>query len=115
MIAEAHNEDSLVKFEELLEAAVDLDRIPDEYLISAEYDSGLQVNALPSTVPFGSGYDSCYVTRWSRSGNHKPYRVSKPCFTAGSVEGMLFQGTVLDFHLLKNDFPFGVHVSRDVL
>jgi len=33
----------LVKFEELLEAAVDLDKIPDEYLICASYDSGLQV------------------------------------------------------------------------
>jgi hypothetical protein len=32
-----------VKFEELLEAAVDLDKIPDEYLICASYDSGLQV------------------------------------------------------------------------
>ena len=32
-----------MKFEELLEAAVDLDKIPDEYLICASYDSGLQV------------------------------------------------------------------------
>ena len=30
-------------FEELLEAAVDLDRIPDEYLIAASYDAELQV------------------------------------------------------------------------
>ena len=42
-LAEYHNDDHLVKFEELLEAAVDLDKIPDEYLICASYDSGLQV------------------------------------------------------------------------
>ena len=43
MLAEYHDDDHLVKFEELLEAAVDLDKIPDEYLICASYDSGLQV------------------------------------------------------------------------
>ena len=43
MLAEYHDEDHLVKFEELLEAAVDLDKIPDEYLICASYDAGLQV------------------------------------------------------------------------
>lgn len=43
VLAEYHDEDHLVKFEELLEAAVDLDRIPDEYLICASYDAGLQV------------------------------------------------------------------------
>ena len=42
-LAEYHDDDHLVKFEELLEAAVDLDKIPDEYLICASYDSGLQV------------------------------------------------------------------------
>ncbi|KAL0034692.1 hypothetical protein WJX77_003027 [Trebouxia sp. C0004] len=41
-VAEYHDDDHLVKFEELLEAAVDLDKIPDEYLICASYDSGLQ-------------------------------------------------------------------------
>lgn len=40
-LAEAHDGDHLTKFEELLEAAVDLDRIPDEYLIAATYDEGL--------------------------------------------------------------------------
>ena len=45
VLAEYHDEDHLVKFEELLEAAVDLDRIPDEYLICASYDAGLQVCA----------------------------------------------------------------------
>ena len=43
VLAEHHDDDHLVKFEELLEAAVDLDKIPDEYLICASYDSGLQV------------------------------------------------------------------------
>lgn len=43
VLAEYHDDDHLVKFEELLEAAVDLDRIPDEYLICASYDAGLQV------------------------------------------------------------------------
>ena len=43
VLAEYHDEDHLVKFEELLEAAVDLDKIPDEYLICASYDAGLQV------------------------------------------------------------------------
>ncbi|KAK9813003.1 hypothetical protein WJX72_007194 [[Myrmecia] bisecta] len=41
-LALAHDDDHLTKFEDLLEAAVDLDRIPDEYLISAAYDAGLQ-------------------------------------------------------------------------
>lgn len=41
-LAQAHDADHLAKFEELLEAAVDLSRIPDEYLISATYDEGLQ-------------------------------------------------------------------------
>ena len=44
VLAEYHDDDHLVKFEELLEAAVDLDKIPDEYLICASYDSGLQVS-----------------------------------------------------------------------
>ena len=39
----AHDAEHLAKFEELLEAAVDLDRIPDEYLICASYDADLQV------------------------------------------------------------------------
>lgn len=43
VLAEYHDDDHLVKFEELLEAAVDLDKIPDEYLICASYDAGLQV------------------------------------------------------------------------
>ena len=44
MLREAHDQEHLTKFEELLEAAVDLDRIPDEYLVCASYDAGLQVN-----------------------------------------------------------------------
>ncbi|KAK9908301.1 hypothetical protein WJX75_005715 [Coccomyxa subellipsoidea] len=41
-LAAAHDDEHLAKFEELLEAAIDLDRIPDEYLICASYDSDLQ-------------------------------------------------------------------------
>lgn len=40
--AAAHDADHLSKFEELLEAAIDLDKIPDEYLISSSYDEHLQ-------------------------------------------------------------------------
>ena len=42
MLAGAHDAEHLTKFEDLLEAAIDLDRIPDEYLICASYDSGLE-------------------------------------------------------------------------
>lgn len=45
-LAAAHDDEHLAKFEELLEAAIDLDRIPDEYLICASYDSDLQVSFL---------------------------------------------------------------------
>ncbi|KAL6769998.1 hypothetical protein ACKKBG_A33190 [Auxenochlorella protothecoides x Auxenochlorella symbiontica] len=41
-LALAHDADHLVRFEALLETAIDLDRIPDEYLIAASYDPGLQ-------------------------------------------------------------------------
>ena len=44
----AHDEERLVKFEDLLEAAIDLDRIPDEYLICASYDAHLEVQAQAS-------------------------------------------------------------------
>lgn len=40
-LEEAHDGEHLALFEELLEAAVDLDRIPDEYLIAASYDPEL--------------------------------------------------------------------------
>jgi DNA mismatch repair protein MSH2 len=40
-LAQAHSPDRLAKFEELIEAAIDLDRIPDEYLISPAYDAEL--------------------------------------------------------------------------
>ena len=43
-LTEAHDAEHLTKFEELLEAAIDLDRIPDEYLICASYDAGLKVS-----------------------------------------------------------------------
>lgn len=45
VLAQFHDEEHLIKFEELLEAAIDLDKIPDEYLICASYDAGLQVQA----------------------------------------------------------------------
>lgn len=38
-----HDGEHLSKYEDLLEAAIDLDRIPDEYLIAPTYDSGLEV------------------------------------------------------------------------
>ena len=41
-LAGHHDGEHLAKFEELLEAAVDLERIPDEYLICASYDADLQ-------------------------------------------------------------------------
>ncbi|KAK9842053.1 hypothetical protein WJX81_006373 [Elliptochloris bilobata] len=41
-LADAHDAEHLGKFEELLEAAIDLDRIPDEYLIAASYDPQLE-------------------------------------------------------------------------
>lgn len=40
-----HDGEHLSKYEDLLEAAIDLDRIPDEYLIAPTYDSGLEVRA----------------------------------------------------------------------
>lgn len=43
VLQETHDEEHLTKFEELLEAAIDLDRIPDEYLVCASYDPGLEV------------------------------------------------------------------------
>jgi hypothetical protein len=43
VLDEMHNEEHLAKFEDLLEAAVDLEKIPDEYLIAPTYDSGLEV------------------------------------------------------------------------
>ena len=48
-LSEYHDADHLTKFEELLEAAVDLDRIPDEYLICSTYDAGLQARPCPSS------------------------------------------------------------------
>ena len=42
-LALAHNEEHLTKFEMLLEASLDLDRVPEEYLVSAAYDPRLQV------------------------------------------------------------------------
>jgi hypothetical protein len=45
-LTEAHGAEALVKFEELMEAAIDLDAVPEEYLIDAGYDPQLQVRAV---------------------------------------------------------------------
>jgi DNA mismatch repair protein MSH2 len=42
-LSEHHDDSHLTKFELLLEASLDLEAVPQEYLISAEYDSRLQV------------------------------------------------------------------------
>jgi DNA mismatch repair protein MSH2 len=42
-LSRAHDADHLSKFEDLIEAAIDLDAIPDEYLVCASYDSRLKV------------------------------------------------------------------------
>ena len=44
-LQDAHHEDRLTKFETLIEAAIDLDRIPDDYMICASYDANLEVRA----------------------------------------------------------------------
>jgi len=41
-LARAADPGHLGKFEDLIEAALDLDRVPDEYLVAAAYDAGLQ-------------------------------------------------------------------------
>jgi DNA mismatch repair protein MSH2 len=41
LLISAHDADHLGKFESLLEASIDLDRIPEEYMISATYDPTL--------------------------------------------------------------------------
>eukprot|EP00892_Ulva_mutabilis_P008452 jgi/Ulvmu1/597/UM001_0605.1 len=41
-LAAAHSEEALVKFEQLVEEAVDLDAVPEEYLIDANYDAKLK-------------------------------------------------------------------------
>ena len=48
-LSECHDAEHLTKFEELLEAAVDLDKIPDEYLICSTYDAGLQARPYPGS------------------------------------------------------------------
>ncbi|QDZ19458.1 DNA mismatch repair protein MSH2 [Chloropicon primus] len=40
-LRQCHDKDHLVKFEELLEAAIDLDRVPEEFLISPQYSDEL--------------------------------------------------------------------------
>lgn len=45
-LSEAHSAEALVKFEQLVEEAVDLDAVPEEYLIDANYDAALKVRCL---------------------------------------------------------------------
>ena len=59
MLAQFHDEEHLIKFEELLEAAIDLDKIPDEYLICSSYDAGLQVNAFAMPMCLEVGVLCC--------------------------------------------------------
>jgi|LauGreSBDMM110SN_4_FD.fasta_scaffold475615_2 hypothetical protein len=47
----AHDSEHLTKFEELLEAAVDLEAVPEDYLICATYDPRLQVMAAGIFLP----------------------------------------------------------------
>lgn len=50
-LAAAHSDEALIKFEQLVEEAVDLDAVPEEYLIDANYDAKLKVcvlRAVPS-------------------------------------------------------------------
>lgn len=41
-----HDDDRLGRYEQLIEAAIDLDKIPDQFLISPQYDAGLEVGHL---------------------------------------------------------------------
>jgi len=50
VLEEMHNDEHLAKFEDLLEAAVDLEKIPDEYLIAPTYDSGLEASPAFATA-----------------------------------------------------------------
>jgi hypothetical protein len=67
-LAENHDESHLTKFELLLEASLDLEAVPQEYLISAAYDSRLQVRWLllwlfadvRSLVLVWAGKGSCF-------------------------------------------------------
>ena len=58
-----HDEEHLSKYEDLLEAAIDLDRIPDEYLIAPTYDSGLEVLSEPNFAMPDVLCDECLVTQ----------------------------------------------------
>lgn len=84
-LAVAHDADHLARFEELLESAVDLDRIPDEYLISPQYSEELgelqeQKAALEGRVEqlagaiaadLGLQLDKTLKLEWHRTNNQK--------------------------------------------
>ena len=59
VLREAHDAEHLAKFEELLEAAIDLDRIPDEYLVCASYNDDLQVDMCTGQLVWVSGSQCC--------------------------------------------------------
>ena len=81
----AHDEEHLAKFEELLEAAVDLDRIPDEYLICASYDADLQVRAIVLPQHSIASIEVCMGT----SGTLLTVCFVHPSPDAGSLEALL--------------------------
>jgi len=54
-LSEHHDDAHLTKFELLLEASLDLEAVPHEYLISAAYDSRLQVWGLAIVLAVGCG------------------------------------------------------------
>jgi hypothetical protein len=61
-LKEAHADNALVKFEELIEAAVDLDAVPEEYLIDASYDAQLQVCAPDAHSSTSRGFGDAALT-----------------------------------------------------
>ncbi|KAI3431433.1 hypothetical protein D9Q98_004485 [Chlorella vulgaris] len=84
-LSEAHEAERLGKFEELLEAAVDMARVPDEYLISPTYDQGLadldgekqeveqqlQECAEEAAQDLGLQLDKTIKLDWHKAGNQR--------------------------------------------
>jgi hypothetical protein len=54
-LSEHHDESHLTKFELLLEASLDLEAVPHEYLISAAYDTRLKVGVGGGVGWMGAG------------------------------------------------------------
>ena len=64
-LAEAHAPERLGKFEELLEAAVDMARVPDEYVISPTYDSVMRVFAELCCCLAWVLVRNCWAPQWT--------------------------------------------------